>query len=249
MMLLFQLSAIQLLVFFIFFGLENLFPFRQFPKTRYWGLLWLGLGVFVLFWMNIMFYLWLYVEFDGLLPIGAWQPVVQGFVFYLFYSFGNYWFHRWKHSNYWLWKILHYLHHSPSHMETRVAFFRHPLETLANTVYLLFIGKIIFGASVEAIAVALVIEGCLETFHHANIRFPNKLRKLGYIIQIPDMHVLHHEQGLHKYNYSPFLWDFVFGTAKIPDAWDKRLGFANSHEPGKLLLFKYPIRKPRQIKT
>lgn len=245
-MLLYQLSVIQLLVFLVFFGLENMFPLRRFPKVQYWNWLWFGLGFFVMFWMNIMFYFWVYLEFDGLFPIGEWQPVAQGFFFYIFYSFGNYWFHRWKHSNYVLWKVLHYLHHSPTHMETRVAFFRHPLETLANTLFLLLVGKLVFGASVEAIAVALIIEGSLETFHHANIRFPNKLKWLGYIVQIPVMHLLHHEQGLHRYNYSPFLWDFVFGTAKIPDTWNKRLGFANSHELMKLLLFKYRVKKHKR---
>lgn len=123
-------------------------------------------------------------------------------------------------------------------MQTLVAFFRHPLEIMMNTVYLLLIGKLVFGASIEAIALALAIEGCLETFHHANIRISKKFYWIGYIIQLPHMHLVHHEYGLHKYNYSPFCWDAIFGTVAISHKWNKRLGFADSNNIKKYFLLK-----------
>ena len=68
-------------------------------------------------------------------------------------------------------------------METRLAFFRHPLEIFANTLYLILIGKLIMNVSVEVIMFALAIEGSLEIFHHSNIRLPRYLKFIGYIIQ------------------------------------------------------------------
>ena len=202
---LFQLGIFQIVVFVSFFILERLFPYRKFKQSRFWTFWWGTLGVFALFWLRFLLYLWTEIPSPGLIPLDFSSQITEGFVFYLFYSLGNYWFHRIKHSNQILWKYLHRLHHSPLKMETRVAFFRHPFEILINTIYLVIIGKYIFSVSFEVVAVALTIEGCLESFHHANIKIHKKLNFLGYIIQLPDMHLVHHEKGLHRYNYGPFL--------------------------------------------
>jgi sterol desaturase/sphingolipid hydroxylase (fatty acid hydroxylase superfamily) len=51
-------------------------------------------------------------------------------------------------------------------------------------------------------------------FQHANLRTP---RWLGYIIQRPESHGIHHERGLHAFNYADLpLWDMVFGTFRNP---------------------------------
>lgn len=127
-------------------------------------------------------------------------------------------------------------------MDTRVAFFRHPLEIIVNSIYLIIIGKILFNATVVEVAIALMIEGALETFHHSNIKIHKKINFIGYIIQTPAMHLVHHEYKLHRYNYSPFLWDFVFKTAKIPNIDKKKLGFSYSNKVFKILIFKHPFK-------
>ena len=200
---------------------------------------WCALGIFAILWIKVILFAWKNINFD----IGITLPekiniIEQGLLFYLIYSFSNYWFHRWKHSNPILWKYLHLLHHSPTHMDTRVAFFRHPLEIFVNTLYLILIGKIIFNVPVEVIAIALTIEGLLETFHHSNIRISKKLDWLGYIIQLPKMHLIHHKKNLHRYNYSPFLWDSIFNTIKIEKYDNKPLGFSYSDKLLRILLFK-----------
>lgn len=239
---LFEIAAVQIIVIAFFSSLERCFPARRFKKSpRFY--LWLGtICVFGVCWLKVVLLAWLAIPFEGLVPIGHLEPVSQGAMFYFAYSFGNYWFHRLKHSNTVLWRYLHLFHHAPRQMETVVAFFRHPLEMVANTVYLLIIGKLLFGANAEAIAIALAIEGCLEVFHHSNLRTPSQFRWIGYIFQIPEMHLLHHEYGLHKYNYGPFIWDAVFGTAKIPNQWDKELGFSFSNNLTRLLLLRLPKR-------
>ncbi len=230
------IAAVQIFVFCSFFFAERVFPNRNHPIPKRFTLWWLCLGLFGLMWLRLMLFIWPSLQ-DGLITISA-PTLVQGFIFYLVYSFGNYWFHRWKHRNSFLWNYFHKLHHSTSHMETRIAFYRHPLEILINTLYLIILGKIVFSLSFEVIAIALAIEGCLEAFHHANIKIPEKFSRLGYLIQLPDMHLVHHEYGLHRYNYAPFLWDSVFGTVKIPKQWDKRLGFARSAQISEFFFFK-----------
>ncbi len=60
-------------------------------------------------------------------------------------------------------------------------------------------------------------------FQHANIRTP---RWLGYLIQRPESHALHHGRGIHRYNYSDLpLWDMIFGTFRNPRTQDAPVGF------------------------
>ena len=219
---LYSVAICQSVVLVLFFVLERFICARQNPrKIGFYSCL-TGISIFAISWLQFVLYCWP-IELPSLFAI-LLPPIAEGFVFYLFYSFGNYWFHRWKHADPRLWRWLHSLHHAPNHMESVVAFFRHPAEIVANTVYLVLIGKLLFGVSAEALLIALTIEGCLEVFHHSNIRTPCWLRPLGYLIQLPEMHLVHHQMGLHKYNYGPFLWDFVFRTVRIPQTWDQQLG-------------------------
>jgi sterol desaturase/sphingolipid hydroxylase (fatty acid hydroxylase superfamily) len=60
-------------------------------------------------------------------------------------------------------------------------------------------------------------------FQHANIKTP---RWLGYIVQRPESHCVHHERGVHRFNYSDLpLWDMVFGTFRNPAEWRGEAGF------------------------
>ncbi len=219
-----NIALVQAVVLSFFFLLEKTLPARQHNKKPYFHSWFTVVCLFGLIWLKVVLVIWLSLPFAGVLPINGLDAVAQGFIFYFFYSLGNYWFHRWKHANVFLWHYLHSFHHAPTHMETVIAFFRHPYEIIANTIYLILIGKILLGASPEAVAIALAIEGSLECFHHSNINIPKRLRWVGHIIQTPEMHIVHHERGVHKYNYGPFLWDWVFGTLSIPVDTNKPLG-------------------------
>jgi len=51
-------------------------------------------------------------------------------------------------------------------------------------------------------------------------------RWLGYIIQRPESHSVHHGKNIHRYNYSDLpLWDIVFGTFRNPESFQKEHGF------------------------
>ena len=82
-------------------------------------------------------------------------------------------------------------------------------------------------------------------FQHANIRTP---RWLGYVIQRPESHSVHHGRGYHRNNYSDLpLWDIVFGTFENPADPVAACGFWDgaSNRLGDLLLGRNVTRRPR----
>lgn len=195
--------------------------------------------------LNTFTVCWLQIALIGYAhsPISPWaialplpinmpqQPILAGMAFYLIFSFCNYWLHRAKHRLSFLWRHVHTLHHGPRHMGTQLAFFRHPTEVVINTLSILIISRLLLDISLEALAVTLTIESCLEIFHHANIKLPRRLGFIRYVVQTPDMHLVHHERGVHRHNYSPLsLWDGLFQTMCIPDQkqWRRPLGLDRS---------------------
>jgi hypothetical protein len=73
-------------------------------------------------------------------------------------------------------------------------------------------------------------------FQHANLNTP---AWMGYFIQRPESHGIHHERGIHRYNYSDLpLWDIVFGTFRNPKTFAGEVGFewGSSRRVGALLL-------------
>jgi sterol desaturase/sphingolipid hydroxylase (fatty acid hydroxylase superfamily) len=78
----------------------------------------------------------------------------------------------------------------------------------------------------------------LATFQHTNIRTP---QWLGYIVQRPESHSVHHARGVHHYNFSDLpLFDILFGTFRNPKDFAAESGFegVSSAQIGPMLLFK-----------
>ena len=68
------------------------------------------------------------------------------------------------------------------------------------------------GCSVEAAAWYNLFAATGEYFYHANLKTPRWLR---YIIQTPELHSIHHQLDVHRYNFSDLpIWDRLFGTYK-----------------------------------
>jgi sterol desaturase/sphingolipid hydroxylase (fatty acid hydroxylase superfamily) len=63
-------------------------------------------------------------------------------------------------------------------------------------------------------------------FQHANLSTP---AWLGYFIQRPESHNIHHQRGLHRYNYADLpVIDMLFGTFRnAGDSIDLECGFYN----------------------
>lgn len=132
----------------------------------------------------------------------------------LLYELVHYGYHRLAHGWDPLWRLTHQMHHSAESVDAFGAFYIHPLDNAIFTTA----GSLVFfpllGLSLEAGLLASVFLTFNAVFQHANIRTP---RWLGYIIQRPESHRIHHARGVHRYNYSDLpLWDMVFGTFRNP---------------------------------
>lgn len=222
-----HVAIAQAAVFALFLVLERAYPARSLPRAKHFALWFCALNTFSLVWLRILLWSWAALP-SGPVSMGG-STLHQGLAFYLAYSFANYWIHRFKHGSPHLWRFIHRFHHSPSRMESMVAFFKHPLEIAFNTAPLVLLGWLA-SVPVESVALALGIEGCLEVFHHSNTTTHRRLRWMGYVIQTPEMHLVHHQYGLHRFNYAAFLWDSVFGTARIPNEWSGKQGFRTSSD-------------------
>lgn len=147
---------------------------------------------------------------------------------YLAITLVYYGWHRARHEVDVLWRYCHQLHHSPQRIEVVTSFYKHPLEIALNAVLSSAVLYLVVGATPAAAAVAVVMTGVAELLYHWNVRTP---RWLGFVIQRPESHCVHHEHGRHDSNYSDLpLWDMLFGTFDNPRARDIRTGFEPEQE-------------------
>jgi sterol desaturase/sphingolipid hydroxylase (fatty acid hydroxylase superfamily) len=138
--------------------------------------------------------------------------VAAGIITYLVAAFVYYWWHRFRHESRLLWLLLHQLHHSPRRMEVAMAFYKHPVEIGINAILSSVLAYTLMGCTPIAAAVYMVLAGTAEFFYHANIRTP---RWLGWIVQRPGSHRIHHQRGRHTANFGDLpIFDWFFGTFK-----------------------------------
>jgi sterol desaturase/sphingolipid hydroxylase (fatty acid hydroxylase superfamily) len=147
---------------------------------------------------------------------------------YLVITFFYYWWHRWRHQSSFLWRWVHQVHHSPQRIEVITSFYKHPFEIAANSVISSAIVYLVVGLSPHTATSAVLLTGLAELFYHWNVRTPYWL---GYIFQRPESHCVHHQEGVHSYNYGDLpIWDMLFGTFRNPRHWDARCGFGPMNE-------------------
>ncbi len=217
----------------IFMGLERIFPDQVLPQVKRWysraalfnaaqlavvvitGLLW-----------NDVFQAGSLYSIDD----QGWPAAIAGFIGYLISTFFYYWWHRVRHQSNFLWLATHQLHHSPSRIETITAFYKHPLELVLNSLLSSLISYTLLGLSIEAAAWVTLFSALGEFVYHMNIRTP---RWMGFFIQRPEMHRIHHERGVHQSNFADLpLWDMLFGTYRNPPSFDGPCGFDDARELG-----------------
>jgi sterol desaturase/sphingolipid hydroxylase (fatty acid hydroxylase superfamily) len=230
------LGLLPVFTFAAFLIAERLAPARPLPAVRGW------------FWKGLLFFLAGGAIVGGL-P-GLWAGWVRAHRLLNLEGLGVaggtavalvatdlvvYWFHRLRHRLPLLWR-LHQMHHSAERLDAAGAFYFHPLETLLFAFVISFLSALVFGVHPLAAALNGYFGFFVSVFTHANLRTP---RWLGYLIQRPESHSVHHQRGVHAFNYGALaLWDLVFGTFRNPATFVGETGFWNgaSGKVGSLLL-------------
>jgi sterol desaturase/sphingolipid hydroxylase (fatty acid hydroxylase superfamily) len=218
-----------LAVALVMMAIEATRPGRSFPKVANWYVRAMAfngfqaLSVFTLGGVADHFFQthrpW---SLEGLGPVGG------ALVGYLVHSFVYYWWHRWRHEVPFFWRWIHQLHHSPQRIEIVTSFYKHPIEIALNGVISSAVLFGLLGLSPEAGTGAFLISGLAELLYHWNVKTPHWL---GYIIQRPESHCVHHEEGLHGYNYGDLpVFDWMFGTLRNPPEWQKTCGLGPENE-------------------
>lgn len=238
------------LVLFVIYGtlifLEWLSPGRQLPTVKGWiprsiltFMCYFYLSTYLpLFWDQYLIpYQWIDLSHVNIYLSTIMALLVFELLIYIW--------HRLMHKTDWLWLSFHQLHHSAERHDTLGAFYFSPMDMIGFT----FVGSLalalIVGISPEAISLFLYVTMFLAVFQHTNIKTP---QWLGYIIQRPESHSVHHEKGVHAYNYSDLpIFDILFGTFKNPKEFSQEVGFylGASSRVAEMLVFQDVSKKPK----
>ncbi len=211
-------------------ALERLFPDQELPRVEGW---WGRVVVINAFQLAAVLLSSLtferYLQNARLLTLGAtWPPFWGGLLCYLFLTFVYYGWHRARHEINFLWLSLHQVHHSASRIEVVTSFYKHPLEILVNGLIISGISYTLFGLDTVGAGWVGLFTGLAELFYHMNIRTP---RWLGFILQRPESHRLHHRRGRHYGNFADLpVWDMLFGTFENPETYRGPCGFKPERE-------------------
>jgi sterol desaturase/sphingolipid hydroxylase (fatty acid hydroxylase superfamily) len=225
---------------FLTFALADHFGRRNdFPDIRFWRVM--GLISFVLYFAIATYAPFLWDEWFGAhqlvdgskLPF--WAQIVVGF---LVLEFGIYFWHRTMHAFDPLWRVTHQMHHAAERVDIWGAYYFHPIDMLGWALLSSACLVGIFGMTPEATLVVAVLTTIPGMLQHANIRTPHWL---GFLVQRPESHMIHHERGVHAYNYGDIpLPDMIFGTFRNPRAWSGQNGFheGSTHQIPQMLAFR-----------
>lgn len=217
---------------------EALRPGRKLPAVSGWrikGLTWFVGFVLLstylpLFWDQ---YLAPFQLLD-LTTLGVAGGTVAGL---LVYELAGWSWHRLMHAWTPLWRM-HQMHHSAERLDTYSTFYFHPLDAVGWTAISSLSLVLVVGLMPQAATNVVVIVTLLSIFQHSNISTP---RWLGYIVQRPESHTIHHGRDVHHKNFADVpLFDLLFGTFENPRGFDHETGFhrGSSQRTADLLLFR-----------
>lgn len=219
------LDPSSFVVFAMYGGLmlwEALAPGRQLPDVSGWRLK--GAMYFIAFFFLSTYLplLWDdYLAAYQVLDLSALGTAGSFLVGLLVYQTGAWLYHRSLHQFKWLWRY-HQTHHSAERLDTFSAFMFHPLDVLGWTGVGSLCLVLLVGVTPGAATYLILTLTWLAIFQHANVKTP---RWLGYIIQRPESHTVHHAQGIHRSNYADLpLIDMLFGTFENPQGFEHHTG-------------------------
>jgi len=209
------LDALPVVIYLAGIVCEHRWPARRYPEIRWWRvtcvMFSLGCGLVAIGVRSAMTSL-----VGDAAPLvdasrlGAWS-IPAGM---LALTFATYWMHRALHRFDGWFRWVHQLHHSAERIDVWGANFGHPLQVVMQGVLIGLVYQLGFGLSHTHAAIITALLVALNTFEHMNVRTP---RWIGYLVQRPESHNIHHQRGVHAHNYCDLpLWDIVFGTFVNP---------------------------------
>jgi len=160
----------------------------------------------------------------GSLPIWA-----QLLIMFVIADFIQWNIHRMLHRVPWLWEF-HKVHHSVKEMGFAAQFRFHFMETIVYKS-IQYVPLAMIGFGIQEFFVVNMFAVFIGHINHANLNWNYGI--LGYVINNPRMHIWHHAKEFPEdrpygmnYGLSLSIWDYVFGTAYIPnDGRDLEIGF------------------------
>lgn len=239
-----------ILVSLFFFLLEALKPWRT-NQSKFRKDFWLDF--FYMFFNFFLFSLIIYNaasdvivnlfnDFLGLfgitnlvaIEIDKWPSWAYYITLFLAADFIQWNVHRLLHRVPFLWEF-HKVHHSVEQMGFAAHLRFHWMETIVYKT-IQYIPLAMLGFGIKDFFIVHIITLTVGHFNHSNFKL--RLGPLKYILNNPQMHIWHHAKkipGGQKYgvNYglTLSLWDYLFGTAFIPDdGRDVELGFPDLKE-------------------
>src|SRR5262249_22062558 len=122
----------------------------------------------------------------------------------------GYGIHRGLHTYERIWRWTHQLHHSSDRIDMAGAGFYQPVDAILQQVLRGIFIVVVLGVTPTAAAAGGFVGFLLGVTPHLNVRTP---AWLGYVFQRPEMHAVHHQRGVHAYNYGVLAFsDLIFGT-------------------------------------
>ena len=153
------------------------------------------------------------------IQVASWPVWSQFLLLFVVADFIQWNVHRWLHYNPWLWEF-HKVHHSVEEMGFAAHLRYHWMETIVyKSVQYIPLAMIGFG--LDDFFILHLVTIVIGHLNHANVKIT--YGPLKYVFNNPVMHLWHHAKevpaGSHGVNYgiSLSLWDYLFGTAYIPN--------------------------------
>jgi sterol desaturase/sphingolipid hydroxylase (fatty acid hydroxylase superfamily) len=160
--------------------------------------------------------------------IASWPVWSQFLLLFVVADFMQWNIHRWLHYSPWLWEF-HKVHHSVEQMGFAAHLRYHWMETIVYKS-IQYIPLSMIGFGLDDFFILHLVTILIGHLNHANVKIT--YGPLKYVLNNPVMHLWHHAKNIPagsngvNYGISLSLWDYLFGTAYIPNQNpNEQLGF------------------------
>jgi sterol desaturase/sphingolipid hydroxylase (fatty acid hydroxylase superfamily) len=151
--------------------------------------------------------------------IASWPVWSQFLLLFVVADFMQWNIHRWLHYSPWLWEF-HKVHHSVEQMGFAAHLRYHWMETIIYKS-IQYIPLSMIGFGLDDFFILHLVTILIGHLNHANVKIT--YGPLKYVLNNPVMHLWHHAKNIPagsngvNYGISLSLWDYLFGTAYIPN--------------------------------